>query len=44
MLCALHRDRHENVPRSRVTLYEACCDLLIYRRDEDRGLKVEDWF
>src|SRR5205085_72282 len=36
MLCALNRERHSKIPSDRIELCEACCNLLIERRDKDR--------
>jgi hypothetical protein len=43
MLCALHRERHQRLPSSRVALYEACCELLIERRDQERRISLADY-
>ena len=36
MLCALNRERREQLPLDRIKLYEACCEMLIEPRDKDR--------
>lgn len=36
MLCALNRDRQQNLPSDRIELYEACCHMLAERRDKER--------
>jgi Leucine-rich repeat (LRR) protein len=38
MICALHRDRPQSMPRDRATLYADCIALLLYRRDSERGV------
>ena len=40
MLCALHRERHQQLPSDRVALYEACCELLIEHRDMARHISL----
>jgi hypothetical protein len=39
MLCALHYERHMQLPADRSTLYEACCSMLIERRDVEREIE-----
>ena len=39
MLCALHRDRKQQLPNDRLELYRACCETLIQRRDIERKIK-----
>ncbi len=41
MLCAIHRERRQEVPRSRLALYRACCDMLISRRDQERRILAD---
>lgn len=41
MLCALHRDRGQNLPSERLKLYQECCELLLSRRDEGRKVALE---
>jgi hypothetical protein len=43
MLCALHRERRGQVPSDRVRLYEACIEMLVDRRDVERGIKLYDY-
>ncbi|GHO79507.1 ATP-binding protein [Ktedonobacter sp. SOSP1-85] len=43
MLCALNRKRKKQLPSARIELYEACCQLLIERRDNERGLVLSDY-
>ncbi|MER7207719.1 NACHT domain-containing protein [Streptosporangium sp. NPDC000239] len=41
MLCALNLDRGKQLPRNRMGLYEAALELLLERRDAERGIAVE---
>lgn len=43
MLCALHRDRKRQLPSDRVQLYEACIEMLIERRDIERGVQLRNF-
>src|SRR5437588_6306482 len=43
MLCALNRERREQLPSDRIKLYEACCEMLIERRDKERRISLEDY-
>ena len=43
MICALHRQRRGAIPSERVKLYEAGCDLLLNRRDRERGIVLSDY-
>jgi AAA+ ATPase superfamily predicted ATPase len=43
MLCALHRDRRQQLPADRIELYEACCYLLLERRDRERRVDLTDY-
>src|SRR5438128_11148715 len=43
MLCALNRDRRQQLPTDRVELYEACCSLLLERRDKERRIELSDY-
>lgn len=38
MLCALNLDRRARLPQDRLTLYSAALDMLLERRDADRGV------
>src|SRR5260370_37264080 len=40
MLCALNRERREQLPSDRIWLYEACCEMLIERRDRERRIAL----
>ncbi|MCH6163665.1 NACHT domain-containing protein [Streptomyces marispadix] len=39
LICALHRDRHRELPRDRMALYEAALSMLLLRRDEEREVQ-----
>ncbi|MBB4920193.1 NACHT domain-containing protein [Streptosporangium saharense] len=41
MLCALNLDRGKQLPRNRMGLYEAALELLLERRDAERGIAAE---
>jgi len=43
MLCTLNRDRRRQLPADRIELYEACCYLLLERRDKARGVDLTDY-
>lgn len=43
MLCALNRERQALLPSDRIELYEACCRMLIERRDPERGISLADY-
>ena len=43
MICALHRDRHQQLPSDRIELYEAGCSMLLERRDLERRLELRDY-
>lgn len=43
MLCALHRERREQLPPDRIKLYEVCCEMLIERRDSARRIPLSDY-
>jgi uncharacterized protein YjbI with pentapeptide repeats len=43
MICALHRDRRRELPADRIELYEACCHLLLERRDIERQVDLRDY-
>ena len=43
MLCALHRDRNRQLPADRIELYEACCRMLLERRERERGIQLSDY-
>ncbi|MEN6548047.1 MAG: NACHT domain-containing protein, partial [Armatimonadia bacterium] len=40
MICTLYRARNQALPRHRVELYEACCSMLLERRDIERGIDL----
>ncbi|BAZ33624.1 Rab family protein (plasmid) [Cylindrospermum sp. NIES-4074] len=41
MICALHRERADNLPTERITLYRDCIDMLLNRRDQGRKVPLE---
>jgi hypothetical protein len=41
MLCALNLDRHKALPPDRMSLYKAALDMLLQRRDVERGITAE---
>jgi hypothetical protein len=41
MLCALNLDRDSNLPRNRMDIYQAAIDMLLHRRDSQRGVPTE---
>jgi hypothetical protein len=43
MLCALNRDRRQQLPSDRIELYEACCQMLMERRDIERRVDLRDY-
>lgn len=43
MLCALHYERNMQLPADRSELYEACCSMLLERRDSEREIDVENY-
>jgi predicted NACHT family NTPase len=43
LVCALHRDRHRQIPKDRIELYEACCAMLLERRDAERHIQLGDY-
>lgn len=43
MICALHRDRRQQLPTDRIELYEACCHMLLERRDLERKVILQDY-
>ncbi|MFL5698561.1 MAG: NACHT domain-containing protein, partial [Ktedonobacteraceae bacterium] len=43
MLCALNRERGRQMPKDRIELYEACCSLLLERRDQARNVDLTDY-
>lgn len=43
MICALHRDRRQHLPRKQRELVEALCGMMLYRREVERGVELEDF-
>ena len=44
MICALHRDRLETLPSSRLQLYRECIDMLLDRRDKGRKIPRDNTY
>jgi NACHT domain len=42
LLCALHWERRTRLPRDRLEIYDAALDMLLERRDRDRGVELDD--
>ena len=42
LLCALNRERHTRLPRDRMEVYEAALEMLLVRRDRDRGVELAE--
>jgi hypothetical protein len=42
MLCALHKSRRGFVPRGRIQLYKNALDMLLERRDKERGIRADN--
>ncbi len=40
LLCALNRERRTRLPRDRLEIYEAALDMLLERRDRERGVEL----
>lgn len=43
MLCALNRDRRRQLPDNRIELYQACCSMLLERRDKESRVDLTDY-
>jgi hypothetical protein len=41
LLCALHYDRGAQLPRDRIEVYDAALEMLLERRDSERGVAIE---
>ena len=41
LLCALHRDRQGQLPHDRIEIYDAALEMLLERRDSERGVTDE---
>src|SRR5206468_2398463 len=41
VICALHRERNQQLPADRIELYDACCQMLLVRRGAEQRLLVE---
>jgi Leucine-rich repeat (LRR) protein len=44
MICALHRERLETLPSSRLLLYSDCIDMLLNRRDAGRKIPLDETY
>lgn len=42
MICALFHDRQQSLPSERIKLYEECIQMLLTRREEARGIRLEE--
>ena len=42
LLCALNRERRTQLPRDRMEIYEAALDMLLERRDRERGVELAE--
>lgn len=42
MLCALNLDRHKTLPPDRMAIYQAALNMLLERRDAERGVAVAE--
>ena len=40
LVCALNRERRTQLPRDRMEIYEAALDMLLERRDRERGVEL----
>ena len=40
LVCALNRERRTQLPRDRLEIYEAALDMLLERRDRERGVEL----
>jgi hypothetical protein len=43
MLCALHRERRSHLPVNRLELYNACCTLLLDRRERESHVDLSEY-
>ncbi len=43
MLCALNRERRQQLPVNRIELYEACSSLLLERREKESKIDLSDY-
>jgi formylglycine-generating enzyme required for sulfatase activity len=41
LLCALYHETHRHLPRVRMQLYRACCEMLVDRRDRERTVTID---
>ena len=40
LVCALNRERRTRLPRDRMEIYDAALDMLLERRDRERGVEL----
>jgi len=43
VICALHRDRNQQLPSDRIELYRACCEMLLERREIERNIRLQEY-
>ena len=43
MICALHKDKHRNLPQNRLELYEACTKMLLEEREKAREIHIDEY-
>ncbi len=43
IICAMNRARFKKIPADRIDLYNACCDMLIERRDSEREVDMSEY-
>jgi Leucine-rich repeat (LRR) protein len=44
MICSLHRQHPQSIPENRVSLYQSCVEMLLYKRDVERNVRsLEDY-
>lgn len=42
-ICALHRARHSYLPEKPTEIFDALCQMLLHRRDEERGIDLSSF-
>jgi hypothetical protein len=42
MVCALYQERGDRIPRERLKLYEECVEMLLERREEKKGVDLDE--
>lgn len=43
MICALHKERNQQLPKDKIQLYDACIDMLLERRNVERHISDTDY-